>query len=118
MLVIRKEQSDAFLKSQEEAFIMRMVNHLREDFSEEIAKKGIQENDLSPVIRKSMENAQKYDVIYESDMKLYIECIALLGIDFDVSEKNPRINEILNRKDLTGEEKMEQISDYLTYELS
>ena len=117
MLTIRKAQSDAFLKSQEEAFLMRMIKHLRENFTKEIEKNGIQENDLSLVISQGMENAHKYNITYESDMKLYMECIALLGMDFDNSIKYPRVNEILNRKNLSGEEKMEQISEFLTYEL-
>lgn len=117
MLVIRKAQIEAFLKSQEDAFIERMVKYVKQNFTKEIAINGIQEDNLSLVIRSGMENAHKYNVTYESDMKLYIECMALLGIDFDVSEKYPRISEILNRKNLTGEEKMEQVSGFLTYEL-
>jgi hypothetical protein len=69
------------------------------------------------LIRKAIEDASNYKVVNENDVKLYIECIALLGPNFDRTNKLPQINDILNRKDLTGEEKMDHISEFLTFEL-
>ena len=43
MLVIRKAQADAFLKWQEDAFVVRMEEHLRINFKKELSENGIPE---------------------------------------------------------------------------
>jgi hypothetical protein len=117
VLVIRKAQLDAFLKSQEDSFIRRMAEHLKKKFEKEISKHGIQTNDLNIIARKGLNSANKYNIIYEDDVTLYIECIAILGPDFDINMKYPEVSEILNKKDLDGTEKMDLISEFLTFEL-
>lgn len=118
MLIIRKEQIDAFLKSQEDAFINKMVNHVKENFRNDLQKNEIREDELENIIRVGLGNGYHYGIIYEGDMNFFIECIAILGPGFDRNEKYPKIAEILNNKDIAGSDKMDQISDFLTFELS
>ena len=117
MLTIRKEQIEEILKNREEDFVERMVEHLKKNFSKEIAKNGLQVKDLNLVILNGIESANEYGIEYENDMILYIECIALLGLGFDTNNKYPQVIEILNRKDLSGNRKMDQINEFLTFEL-
>lgn len=117
MLVIRKAQIDALLKSQEDAFVKRMAEHLKKNFEKEVLKLGIQADDLNLVIRKGLYNAYQYNIIYQRDLILYTECLAILGLDFDKSMRYPIVSEILNKKDLDGTEKMDNISEFLTFEL-
>lgn len=117
MLTIRKSQIEAFVKSQEDAFVKRMVDHLQKDFPAEITNKEILEKDLPHLVRNGLYSAYRYGIKYEDDVKLYIECIALLGPEFDTCEKFPQVREILNREDLDGEDKMDEISDFLTFGL-
>lgn|GEM_PF-1460719 len=118
MLVIRKTQIEALLKSQEDSFIDRMKVHLRSEFPKEISGFGIKDKDLEMIIRKGLTDAYQYRIIYENDLILYIECIAVLGPDFDKKAKYPAVIEILNRDDLDGSAKMDKLSDYLTFELN
>jgi hypothetical protein len=117
MLTIRKEQIDELLKNKGEDFVERMEEHLKVNFSKELAKNSLQVKDLKLIILNSIENANEYNIEYENDMILYIECVALLGPGFDTNNKYPQVIEILNRKNLTGNEKMDQINEFLTFEL-
>ena len=117
MLTIRKQQIEAMERIPLEDFIDRMVNHLQEDFSVEIKDKDIQKKELRPLVSEAIDIAEHYGIIYESDLRLFIECIALLGPNFDRTNKFPKVNDILNRLDLNGEKKMDKISEFLTFEL-
>lgn len=117
MLLIRKAQIEALLKSQEDSFISHMKDHLLRNFQKEISKLGIKENALNHIIRNELNNAYKYDIIFENDMILYIECFAILGPDFDRNMKHQIVTEILNSKELDSSEKMDKIGEYITFEL-
>lgn len=117
MLTIRKSQIDEMLKNKEENFVDRMVEHIANNFSAEISKQGMNSKDLKPIIQRTLESSFEYNIEYENDVVLYIECIALLGEEFYINNKYPAVIEILNRNNLTGTEKMDQISEYITFEL-
>jgi hypothetical protein len=112
-LRIRQAQMEAFSKSQEDAFVARMVRHLRDDFPEAIATQGLKEQELEPLVRQGMAEAEKYHVIYEDDIESYLECMILLGPRFDQDKRFSWADEILRRSDLDGEEKMRKIDEHL-----
>jgi len=118
MLTIRKEQVEVLESVQKDLFVDKMEDHLNSVFSKEIKDKGIKSEDIRPLIEAAIGTAQKYDVLNEDDIQLFIECIPLLGPEFDTTNKLPFINDTLNRTDISGEEKMEMINDFLTFELS
>jgi len=114
---IRKEQIEAFSESLKEAYVVRMAAHLRDDFPEQLESQGLQEDDLEPLVRQGMADAEKYGVVYESDVQLYLECLVLLGPKFDRDRKYPWARQTLRRKDLDGAAKMDEIEQYLVFEL-
>jgi len=98
-------------------FVDKMEEHLNLGFPKEMEDKGIKAEDIRPLIMSAIASAEKYDVVNESDVQLFIECIPLLGPGFDKTNKLPFVNDVLNRTDISGEEKMELINDFLTFEL-
>src|SRR5262245_52446241 len=111
MFRIRKEQMDALARHLEESFALRMVRHLLDDFPVQVAALELQEKDLPPLVRRGMANAERYGVVYEEDVERYIECLVLLGPDFDQDPRYPWAAEILNKKELSGRAKMDQVAD-------
>ena len=112
---IRKEQMEAFSQGQEEAFMRRMVTHLRDDFGKERLALSIPESALEDLVRQGMESARGYDVIYTRDVKLYLECLVILGPKFDRDRKIPWAREILRDQDRDGRAKMDEIHDHLLF---
>jgi hypothetical protein len=115
MLTIRKSQIEELAKSKQAYFVKRMVSHLKQNFSRQLTLNNIPEEDLSTIVIKGIEKAAYFNVINEGDIRLYLECMALLGPGFDKSERHPWAGEILNQAGLTGEEKMDRISEHLTF---
>jgi len=112
---IRKEQMEAFSQRQEEAFIDRMVKHLAEDFPEERSARRIPESDLERLVRRGMEDAQRYGVVDEADVKLYLECMVILGPGFDEDPKIPWARDILKDENRDGNAKMDEIHEHLLF---
>ena len=117
MLQIRRSQMEAFSKQMEDAFVKRMVRHLRADFPEELTAHDLQETDLDRFARRGVNDARGYGVVNEKDVQLYIECMVLLCPDFDRSDRFPWAGETLKREDLDGEQKMDQINEHLAFGL-
>ena len=115
-MMIRKEQMDTFSKSQVDAFVARMVKHLRGDFPAQCEAQQLQEEDLDSFVRQGMTDAKQYGVVYEDDIRLYIECRVLLSPKFDRDKKNyPWAGEILRRDDIDGTAKMNEIDQHMLF---
>jgi hypothetical protein len=115
---IRNEQMDAFSKSREDAFIARMGKHLQTQFPKQLGKQGLEKEDLEPLVRQGIADAEQYGVIYEDDIRRYVECMVILGPKFDRDKKHhPWAGEILRNEDLDGEEKMDQIAGHIIFEI-
>jgi hypothetical protein len=112
---IRKEQLDAFSRELESRFVLRLVRHLREDLPGEVAAQGLQEQDLEPLVMRGVEDAKRYGVVNEGDLRRYIECLAVLGPRFDTDGKFPWAGEALRRTDIDGEAKMDAIDEHLIF---
>ena len=112
---IRKEQMDALRKSREDAFVARMVKHLRNDFRKGRVTQHIAEGDLEALVRRGITDAEKYGVIYEDDVRLYIECMVVLGPMFDQDQRCGWAGELLRQEGLDGTTKMDQIDQYLIF---
>jgi hypothetical protein len=115
MLKIRKEQMAVMSDYMLWRFKDRTVKHLRKTYPKELHE--IPEGELEAMIETGIERAKKYDVINEGDIKLYIECMVILSSEFDCDEKFPWAGDILGRKDITGQVKMAEISEYLVFGL-
>jgi len=100
-----------------DSFVARMVRHLEDAFSEEIASHGIDKTELEPLVRRGVRDAETYGVVCEDDLELYIQCMALLGPQFDREPDLAWAGRILLQTDLTGSEKMDRINDHLLFGL-
>ena len=117
MLKIRKEQMDVMSNYMLRHFEKRMFKHLRQDFPKELQEHNIKEQDLEPLVKRGITEAEKYGLVNEGDVQLYLECTAILGPEFDRDKKLPWAGKILSRNDIDGPEKMAQISEYLIFGL-
>jgi len=98
-----------------ESFVRRMIAHLRTDFSEEVAARNLRGEDFEPLVRRGIANARGYGVQNEGDLQLFLECMVMLGPSFDKDGARPWAAQILQRADLAGHEKMDQIGDHLVF---
>jgi len=115
MLHIRPEQMDALSDYMLWRFKGRMVTHLRKTHSKKLQK--VPDGELKAMVETGIERAKKYDVINEGDVQLFIECMVILGPGFDCDKNFPWAGDILSRKDIDGQVKMAQISEYLIFSI-
>ena len=117
MLTIRAEQLDAFREPLTKAFVGRMVRHLSRSFPRQLAEQKIKKADLEPLVRQGMKRAEQYGVVYQGDVQRFLECMVILGPRFDEDTIYPWAGQTLRRTDLDGEEKMDEISDHIIFEV-
>ena len=89
VFTIRKQHMDAFSRSVDDAFIQRLVRHLRDNFPGQVADRGLGPKDLEPLARRGLANARKYGLVAERDIRMYVELMVLLGPNFDEDPKLP-----------------------------
>jgi hypothetical protein len=115
MLVIRKEQMAVLSKSMEDRFVQKMVDHLCTDFAPQITALGLSEERLRLAICQHIATARQHDVRMQGDLTTYVECIALLGPQFDTNGRHEFVRQILHRDALDGSEKMDLVREYLVF---
>jgi hypothetical protein len=116
MLKIRKTQMDSLSEAMLKQFEDRMVTHLRAACPEQT--QDLPESELRTVIRTGIENAAKYDITSEVDIRRYLECSVVYGLDFDTNPKTTWASHILNNKDLSGTEKMNRVDEYALFDFA
>jgi hypothetical protein len=92
MLVIRKEQMEAFERPAPEVFENDMLDHLREHFPKHAELLG---EDLRLVVRSGRERAQKYSFKTRHELYLFIDLMVMLGSGFDTDPQLPWAASIL-----------------------
>lgn len=112
-MVIRPAQIAALHDSLERAFVSRMLVHLSSGFGSHIETLGLDHLSLEEMIRRGIANAREYRVVEESDIELYLECMVLLGPDFD--RRIPWCAAALQDVALSGAQKMDSINEYLLF---
>jgi len=102
-------------KVSREAFVKKMVSHLEVAYSKELRDQvGMVQNPQN-FVRGGVKKAMLYGISYEHDVQLYLECMVELGSSFDTDPATPWASKILQNSNLTGEEKMNEIEEYLTF---
>jgi hypothetical protein len=114
-MIIRVDQFAAFSRALRENFLRAMTGHLRTDFAADLTARGIADEQLEALVRRSADQAGEYGFTSEQHLRLYLECIAILGPDFDT--KNSAIREILTREDASADEKISEINEFLIFGL-
>jgi hypothetical protein len=116
MLMIRKEQMEALEEYSLDAFVDRMVNHLRSAFEAEV--RDMPDDELRELIRTGIYNAEQYGIEDEADVERFIEYVARFGADFGQTTQSIWADEILSNMEIDGTEKMNMIDDYDLFELN
>ena len=109
MLRIRKEQMGAFRQHLRDQFVVQMVTHLREGFPDETCEMDAPA--LRAFINRGIDAAKDYGVVKRGDVRDYLECMLVLGPDFDRSPRTPWAGQILRDDGLDGTQKMRAIGD-------
>ena len=110
MLIIRKEQMEALRTSMSRRFEQRMLEHIKNIFPDRI--KQVSDEKIRTVIQNSINKAESYSIVYEDDIRRFIEYLIIYGTQLDTKPETRWIGEILQRADLTGTAKMDRIDDY------
>jgi hypothetical protein len=109
MLIIRKEQMDAFASTREEKFIDEMVNHVREYFPNHF--RVITELQIRRFIRFAIEKARKLGFESERNVCMYLNCMLILGSNFDCDPQYPWAHGILTGNGKGPDAVMDALSD-------
>jgi hypothetical protein len=80
MLVIRKEQMEAFSAYMMRQFEERMAAHLRVAFPEQMGE--ISETELQQAVRARIAEATSYGLDYEDEIERYLDYTVIYGAEF------------------------------------
>ena len=116
MLIIRKAQTEAMGEYLLDAFVYRMVAHLRSVCKAEA--RDIPDDDLRKLIRTGVDSAEQYGIEDEADVERFIEYVARFGSDFGQTPQTTWAGAIIGNIKIDGTEKMNLIDDYDLFELS
>jgi hypothetical protein len=115
MLTIRSEQMAVFTLQFESRFARRMAGHLKETFPKEVARQGLSDERLELLALRGLSDARNYGVVNEGDVERYIECMVVLGPQFDTDGQFPWAGQALQNAALDGEAKMDRIDEHLVF---
>jgi hypothetical protein len=113
MLVIRKEQMDAFAKVGLKKFEAKMLAQFKDSYPEWAKAQGDQK--LAEFIRHGVDRATRYGLKIELDVARYLHVMQSLGMKFDESERHPWARPMLERTDLLPADKIENLRDAVQY---
>jgi hypothetical protein len=116
MLRIRKTQMDSLSEAMLKQFEDRMVLHLRSACPEQT--RDMSEPELRVTIRQGIDSAAQYNITSEVDIRRYLECVLVYSPDFDTNPKTAWASHILNNKQLSGTEKMNQVDEYALFDFA
>jgi len=118
MLIIRQEQMDVLNAYMNDKFTQELAVHIAKDFPEACQKYSLDENNLRDFVQNGLARAKEmYGIDYKDDLTLFVECMVLLEPNFDQSDNFPWAKEILTDEKLNGAEKMEEIDQYMIFNL-
>jgi hypothetical protein len=75
------------------------------------------ERDFDAFVRSGMSKAEKQEFGGRTLTTFYLECMAILGPNFETDSKYPWAGEILRRTDLIPESKADLLDQNLTFNL-
>ena len=111
MLKIRKSQMDQMNHKAEDQFIQRMMTYLREKQS--VWVEDCSDEKLRQRIVWGIARARSHGFTWESSLAKYVGLMFRFAPNFD---EYPPIEEILNRKDVPGEERIDLVYSEISTE--
>ena len=112
---IRKEQMEEVAQRQEEEYAVRMTRLLCERFPKQRSIHRIRDDDVLALVRRGMAQARDYGIIYEDDIQTYLECMVVLGPQFEQRQQHPFVGDLLRDRSLGSSHKARQLRQYLTF---
>lgn len=100
-----------------DGFVKRTVAYLSASFPAEVNAQGLDIAGLEVLTHEGVAGARYYNVVNETDVVRFVECMLLLGRRFDDDENYAWARETLRRTDLTGVAKMDLIDEYRIFAL-
>ena len=113
MLDISQSQLDHFSMVLYDRYVERMVLMLKKDFPYSFA--SFPNAELRGTVRGALQKAKQFKLNKESDLTLFVRCLALLGIRFYDNPKHCWTRNILESGSLSGKEKMDLIHDHIVF---
>jgi hypothetical protein len=110
VLVIRKEQLEAFRQSLTEDLRRRLVAHLRSACPAETA--ALTDEALAGLVDAERTRAREFAIVSEPDLRRYLEFALAHGSAFDMQPETAWAGEILRRRDLEGHEKLNLLDEH------
>lgn len=107
---LRREQEDALALSRISDFTDRMVRHLWADLRSYCQRQGLGEEDLDPFVSRGIAGAVEYGLMSEGGIQQYLDCMAILGPDFDRDKEHAWAGEILRNPDMPASEKIQSLA--------
>jgi len=108
MLIIRKEQLEAFSKQREESFVKELVRYVKKEFAEETGEAA--DEDIDAISRQAISRARGYGITERADICRFLNFMFIYGFEFD--EDLPWAREILNTPhDRSGTIKMLELHE-------
>lgn len=107
MLRIRSEQMQALSEQLLRKFEDRLVTHLGEVFPKRCAALG--DEKVRAMVKDGTQRAQKYGVVAERDVAMYVDLMLVVRPDFDVARETPWAKPIVGDTALSGPQKVTRL---------
>jgi hypothetical protein len=112
-MIIRQQQMEMLSHQMQQQFENRMVAHLRMNFPSHHLTAN--EQSLRTLIRKGIERTKDYDVVFEDDIRRFLEYMVVISPDFDANPATSWAGDILRSKNATGVQKMRRIDNVYVF---
>ena len=114
-MIIRDSQLRSLAADRWVTFLRRMRQMLETRFPGWCAARRTEGRRIEDIVKATVDEANGYGVKAESDLELYLQCLAVLGMSFANDPRFPWARGILLRADLTGSAKMDKIYDRVVF---
>ena len=104
MLVIRKEQMDAFGWQTEEEFVRFVMEHIREESPERVL--GYADEYFEEMVRNGLARARSHGFREEEDLAAFVAIMFEIAPNFD---EQPNIKKVLDDKTIPSDRRFEQL---------
>jgi hypothetical protein len=115
VLPVSDDQLTAMARARDTRFVTRLTERLGRRFPGRMASFGVEREAEEPFVAALVNRARGYGIRYEADIALYLDAAMTLGPQFDTDPMHPEIATVLSNPELTGDEKMDFVDEYLVF---
>ncbi|NQZ06101.1 MAG: hypothetical protein HRT35_02980 [Algicola sp.] len=107
MLAISETQLKKLSDHMRHQFEQRMISYLKNRHPDNI--QNLSEEDITNVVKNRTKSAESYGIVYENDIRRFIEYFVINGTHPD--DENENIESVLQCNNIDGTTKMDRIDD-------